>query len=330
MGGQDFREWQQEYMRIWDAGYDPEDLDAVVGELCVLPFRRNVEKGEGVISEHNGTIVFVDPRFHGLRPGAGEVWFCSVWRRDRVYNATPLMEVTPEVMSRLSKEVRDGMVDMLWESHRDDLMGRFEDKYMAEVRDKALEDARMRYEPKISELERKVEDLETQLAHSLMLIRGGADDGIELTSEEPETGEVSIDPSPEPPVVSPVAPAVTLGSMFRRSQFVPGMPEMHRPESRGDPTVHRVRVERVAEGTLSCDELPDGKYFVHTSYNGRYLVIRPNDHGKAVCRDHVLDLQDLGRFSRFTGRVVLEGEYNDRLDGLLVHMLPGDDGRYPI
>lgn len=325
MTGRDLLDLQREAIKSGEL----ENTDAyrnVMSRLHVLHFHLDRKYGTNIVSELKGTIVFIDNKYYGESIRPDEVWLCSVeFSLNNVFYAMPLKKITSSVLMGLGEGVRKEIVDGLWNSNRMLFEEEFRERYFEEAYQRGSKDATERAEDRIAGLVSRIEELEEELAGTRMMLQGApgpTDVWIELSSDDsPATVETPRVTAEEVPRPSPPTP------LFRSSLRTPGMPEIHRPESENERERRVVRVERFSHTEIRCEELADGRYFVHITPSCGYLVIRPNPHGSAYCKDHVIRLDHLERLAPFDGRRELVGEY-PVYGGLMIPLNPLGAGEH--
>lgn len=321
----DFVDWQRDMKSSIGEGFTDGDVQSVIKRLHVLRFHID-RKGENIVSEINGTIVFVDRGYVGERVVEGDVWLCSAEFRNTVYYAMPLKKITSSMIMGLSDDIRESIIDSLWKSNRPEFAKVFAERYKDEMYDRARKEVQDADSTIIKSLQDRIADLEKQVEHSRIVIgqksTDRAEDWIAVTSDEVEEGELEIIQAPvAAPQERPVQERPQQYWAGTPVQSAPGMPEMRYMEQGQTPVQPRgFRVERVSEETIRCDDFADGKYFVHINPSKRFLVIRRHDYGSAICVNGRIRLEGLGAYSSFDGPRQLMAEYNARYDGVLVYL----------
>ena len=311
-------------------GFDENDLSKEVKKLRILQFRYNEKKGN-VISDIDGKIVFVHWN-HTDRVAVGDVWLCSISDSGSVYYAIPLLKITASTAMDFSESIRSQIIDALWEKNKPAYIKMFEDKYREEVYAKAVEESETKHKDIIDRLQREVNDLSNQLEQSRFIIDSRNNDDIEFGEEillgaPTEPSPAVCDDEEEIVLARPSVPVATQEQIppMRYNnplQSIPGLPEMRVPEGlpRSEQIPRKYHVERLDARTLYSESFTDGKYFVHINMSKKFLVIRPNSYGQALCINHRMVLSGLDDLSSFVGAKQLMAEWNARYDGLLVYL----------
>ena len=324
----DFQDWQREMLEVVnDNGFSENDYHEQVRKLKILGFHVD-RKGENIVSEIDGTIVFVDRKYNGEKVLAGDIWLCSAVMVGMVYYALPLKKITSSMVLGLSDTIRDDIVDALWRKNRPEFIRIFEQNYKQGIYNQAYNQAKSESEGIIAELEDRIDMLTKQVEHSRMVIesKGSPEDFIILGSDEP-SDESDVRPVSEAVSVLEAEPAQTLREEFnpvigRKSMLsAPGMPEVTVSEQvqRRVP-VQKYDVERLTEETIYSESFIDGKYFVHVNPSKKFIMVRKHDYGSAICINKRIRLDGLGSYFGFGGRCKLMAEYSVRYDGLLIYL----------
>ncbi len=152
----DFIDMMREY-GITEQGYRN-----VFEKLFVLRFGID-RKGDKIVSQIDGEIVFVDRNWAGDRPGPGETWFCRVTHPGTAYLAEPLMNINSSFMDGLSEDQRRKVVDAVWEVNRGFFENEFEKRYAESVKDSTLERLRSEHRTEVDSLKARIVSLEAQI-----------------------------------------------------------------------------------------------------------------------------------------------------------------------
>lgn len=325
-GRRDFLEWQRDMAsKVEDSGFTETDYREQIRKLRILGFHID-RKGENIVSEIDGTIVFVDRKYSGEKVMVGDVWLCSAVMVGMVYYAMPLKKITSSMIMGLSDDIRDGIIDALWKSNRAEFVKIFEQRYKEDVYQQAYNQAKEESQAIIAGLEDKVSSLSKQVEHSRMILgsQESPEDYIVLGSEEDaelENVTTQVVPVYEPASVQ--MPREDFNPVIGRRSMVsaPGMPEVRVADQLPwrVPT-QRYVVERLAEETIYSESFIDGKYFVHINPSKRFIVVRKHDYGSAICINRRIRLDGLGAYSNFGGRCQLMAEYSARYDGMLIYL----------
>ena len=314
-------------------GFDENDMSREVRKLRILPFHIDRKK-TNIVSQIDGTIVFVQ-RDYLDRVAEGDLWLCSVYDTGTVYNAIPLLKITAATAMDFSDNIREGITDALWEKNKKAYLKIFEEKYREEVYNKAIEEEETKHKDIIESLTRKIEDLTNQLEQSRFVIESRRTRDMEFSEEEITLGatvsEKKSEDNEEEEIQLTGAPSVSarmpehISPQFilrNSSNPVPGLPELRITDSlpSSEQISRKYRVERLDPRTLYSDSFADGKYFVHINLSKRFLIIRPNSYGQAICINHRMVLNGLDELSSFVGPKQLMAEWNPRYDGLLVYL----------
>ncbi len=84
--------------------------------------------------------------------------------------------------------------------------------------------------------------------------------------------------------------------------------------------IPRLYGERVSKETIRCNDLVDGKYFVHVNPSKRFLIIRRHDYGSAICLNGRIRLRRISVYSSFNRPCRFIEEYNARYNRMLVYL----------
>ncbi len=169
---QDFMDWQRDMTSTVESnGFTQDEYREQVRRLKVLGFHID-RKGENIVSEIDGVIVFVDRKYNGEKVLAGDVWLCSTTMKGMVYYAMPLKKITSSMIMGLSDEIRDQIINALWRSNRAEFERIFEQKYKEDVYNQAYTRANEENKTIIDGMQSKIDDLTKQVEHSRMLIGG--------------------------------------------------------------------------------------------------------------------------------------------------------------
>ena len=315
-----------------DRGIDEEEafesLERDRKKIHLLTFNLDNKK-TNIVSYVNGKITFVDTKYPG-KVEVGDVWICSVSQglNGSVNYAVPIYKINATFLMNIDAELRDKMINALWERHKDMFKSDFAERYKDEIHDMAISEAKAEFEGIINGLKEKVSYLENQLAQnrilnkSLPAVQDPQSDFIELSSEIDSggcielTSEVAPAESETPSFRTPSAPKIP--SVY--SSNTPGIPEIRVAEKK-EAVPHAVfDVQRVGEETLMSESFTDHKYFVHISPDAKTLTIRPHDFGTALCINRKIRLKGLGKLSPFTEPKKLAAEYSERFEGLIVYL----------
>ena len=321
---QDFRDWQRDMSNTVESnGFTQDEYREQIRRLKVLGFHID-RKGENIVSEIDGVIVFVDRKYNGEKVLAGDVWLCSATMVGMVYYAMPLKKITSSMIMGLSDEIRDQIIDALWRSNRAEFERIFEQRYKEDVYKQAYAQANDENQAIIAGLKSTIDDLTKQVEHSRMLIGGmeSSDDYIVLGSQDVvETPKEEAGVRQVQEVVQ--TPVEEFNPVIGRRNMVsaPGMPEVRVSDQfQGRVPSVKYTVERISEETIHSESFIDGKYFVHINPSKRFIVVRKHDYGSAICINGKIRLDGLGAYSGFSGRCQLMAEYSARYDGLLIYL----------
>lgn len=322
MTGQD--SFQKEHRGIADEGFTADDYADAIRLLRVLKFFPDTT-GRKIMSEIDGKTVYLDWNYSYIRVKVDETWLCSVelLKGGTTYIAKPLQKITYSAIMGLSDDISNSIIDRLWEDHGDKFVTTFTELYKDKVASETREAVKAEYESTIEDLNDKIRYLSGQLTRSNMVIRGMGDpqyDGVELTSEDIDPFQAAPAPARTSEEPRPAKGADAPKRMFRSANRIPGMPEIQRPDSEPELASYIVKAERLNEETIRCEGLRDGKYFVHITPSGEYIVVRPNEYGQVVCVRQCLYLSGLNRFMEFEGREELVGEYSPYYGGLVIYL----------
>lgn len=320
----DFMDWQRDMSNTVESnGFSQDEYREQVRRLKVLGFHID-RKGENIVSEIDGVIVFVDRKYNGEKVLAGDVWLCSTMMKGMVYYAMPLKKITSSMIMGLSDEIRDQIINALWRSNRAEFERIFEQRYKEDVYKQAYAQANDENQAIIAGLKSTIDDLTKQVEHSRMLIGGmeSSDDYIVLGSEDvEETSKEEVGVRQVQEVVQ--VPMEEFNPVIGRRTMVsaPGMPEVRVSDQfQGRVPSVKYTVERISEETIHSESFIDGKYFVHINPSKRFIVVRKHDYGSAICINGKIRLDGLGAYSGFSGRCQLMAEYSARYDGLLIYL----------
>lgn len=319
----DFIDLQRSLLENTD--FSEEDLRAEVRKLRILQFDLD-NKGKNIVSLHEGCIVFIDPKYNGEQVNRGDIWLCSIRSVSTVYNAIPLRKITASILMGMDDSLRHDIIDALWKTNRRAFEDIFREKYSSEVYNRARNEAREQYEAQLREKDVRISELEKEVSQGryMLSMRASSDqqDGIQLRSDD-VVATASIDqPAPVTVPVSTSVQSETAPTFQWSNNYVaPGIPEMRYWEEHAQTRRnYRFNIERVSPETLKCEGFPDGKYFVHISPKKNILVIRKHDYGSALCIDGRMRLDGLGELVPFKEREKLVAEYNQKYDGVLIHL----------
>jgi len=332
---------------IIDGMISEDDISGIADQLHVLTFCLDGKK-QNVVAYIGGMIGFIDRYYAGETVRVGDTWVCTAQRSGNVYYVMPVLRIDASMVFKLSETARKELMDAVWEANREDYEKRFAEEYRDEIYSKSRKEAKEAYDEAVKVLQAEKDELQRQLALANYMIstRAAQEDEIELSSEPlhedepaPETSgadtaveepPVKIEPAPQAPQRKAVPPYVP-----RHYTHTPGMPEMRVLHSDNElpQDSQEIEVLRVGEETLRLDAFPDGRYFAHISFNGKYLVLRKHNFGSALCIGHRMRLKGLGKYSKFESKARLPAEYSPRHDGVLVHLAEpigpaGDDQRF--
>ena len=129
-----------------DRGLDDEEaLESLENDrkkIHMLTFGLDNKK-TNVISHVNGKVTFVDSRFPG-KVEVGDVWICSVSPGNNitVNYAMPIYKVTASFLISLDSNLREKMIDSLWDRNKGMFESDFAQRYKNEIHDLAIEEAR--------------------------------------------------------------------------------------------------------------------------------------------------------------------------------------------
>ena len=211
----------------------------------------------------------------------------------------------------------------------------FEKMYKEEVYAKATEESETRHKDIIDRLQRENSDLHNELEKSRYIIDYRNSSDSDFGEEEILLGAPSAPVQPaygneeeeeiilaQPSAPGPIQEQVPPMSYNNPLQSIPGLPEMRVLEGapRSDQPPRKFLVERVGPRTIYCESFTDGKYFVHINMSKKFLVIRPNSYGQALCINHRIVLSGLDDLSSYVVAKQLMAEWNSRYDGLLVYL----------
>ena len=315
-----------------DRGLDDEEaLESLENDrkkIHMLTFGLDNKK-TNVISHVNGKVTFVDSRFPG-KVEVGDVWICSVSPGNNitVNYAMPIYKVTASFLISLDSNLREKMIDSLWDRNKGMFESDFAQRYKNEIHDLAIEEARAELDGIINELKGRNSMLEEELERerilnkSLSASHDSTQNMIELGSEI--NNNVCIELGSAPLCADAEAPAI-------RMPTIPKIPNTYRAGSPGMPEIRVVgakesvphmvfNVERIGEETLFSESFTDHKYFVHISPDANILTIRPNEFGSALCINRRIRLKGLNNLSPFTEKKELAAEYSEKYEGLLVYL----------
>ncbi len=324
-------ELKRQYQDVLEPeGFNENDLAKVTKRLHILHFHPDRKKTD-VVSEIDGKIVFVMWNYKDM-VAVDDVWLCSVKENNTVYDAMPLLKITAATAMEFSDSVRAQMLDALWEKNRSAYEKTFAEQYQKKVHDRAFEESESRHKDIIDTLQRENSRLHNELDKSRYIIDSRNSDELEFEEEillgvppapvlgaceeeeeiilaKPSSAAVPDEQAPPMRYINPV-------------QSIPGLPEMRVLEGlpRSEQIPRKFNVERIGPRTLYCESFTDGKYFVHINMSKKFLVIRPNGYGHALCINHRMVLSGLDDLSSFVGPKQLMAEWDARYDGLLVYL----------
>lgn len=280
----DFLDLQRQYNEILGSeGFDVNDLSREIKKLRILGFHLDREKKSNVVSEIDGKIVFVD-RMYTSQVAIGDVWICSVIEKGTVYYATPLKKITAATAMDFSDNIREEIINALWETNKRSYVKIFEEKYKKDIYKQASQEQETKDKDIIESLKRKVEDLSNQLEQSRFVIESrnegefnieeeitlGEPPAQKLTPVEDDDAEITLSvDSGSKYTIDPSVPATLLNNNY--APRVPGLPEIHNPElPRSEPVARKYHVERLDPTTLYSESFADGKYFVHINMSKKF------------------------------------------------------------
>jgi len=282
-------------------------------------------KSNQLVSKYNNTHVFIETG-HEEKVSLGETWICVTEFKYNYYYVIPIIKVTPGFIINLDSDVRESVIRDLWIKNRKLFENEFEKRYKEEISETVTAEMEAKYKTKINSLTDRITELETMNQHNNFLLQNTAqqvvEEGIELGSDEMElgiemeSGELNVSmPSPPPRRVSPPIP-------YSRSRTMPGFPEMRgsAEEISKVPDGAKYIVERTGDDTIYSESFTDLKYFIHISPSMDMLVIRPNEFGNAYSVNRSITLKGLGKLSPFKERKVLNAEFSQKYDGLVVYL----------
>lgn len=321
----DFLDFQRTMAdRIEDEGFTEQDLASEVKKLKILHFDID-KKGVNIVSQYEGTIVFIDPRYNGEQVNRGDIWLCSVYSVSTVYNAIPLKKITASILLGLDDHLRRSIEESLWKSNRKQFEEIFKEKYSAEIYSRAYSEAAKKYEAQIKEKNLRLSEIEKNLIQSRFMMDKKVPtvqaDGIQLRTDDVTEVDGPNARGDASPSVASVKQEPAPAFQWPSNYTAPGVPEMNIWDvSERNTGNYRFDIERVAADTLRCVGFPDGKYFAHISPRKNILVIRKHDYGSALCIDGRMRLSGLGELVPFKDREKLASEYNHKYGGVLVHL----------
>lgn len=288
------------------------DTTPVLSRLHVLKFHMD-RRGENIVSEIDRTIVFVNPGYVGDWPEVGEIWFCNVIPHNNVYWADPLIRVNSALLMGLDERIRNEMFSALWQTNRKEFEKVFEDRYRQAALETAKEQLEAAHREEVESLKRRISELESTVAQDrILLSTRREDDEIELSSDEEVPAEIAARPERQEEYVPQIPrtyrqPAPGVPEMMRSPQYVEDVPELS------------FKVTRITPNCISSPSFTDSKYFVHISPNGKYLLVRPNPHGNAICINRCISVGGLGDLAPGPNKELV-AEYSQRYGGMLIYL----------
>ncbi|MGN1044654.1 MAG: hypothetical protein ACI4Q9_01700 [Candidatus Methanomethylophilaceae archaeon] len=256
----------------------------------------------------------------------GDIWFCVVKEKDTCYVAYPFKKVTAAIYSELDTESIRILVEALYNSNRQLMDQRMKELAMEEAITKVAEDMNKSLRGEIDALKSEIDRLnnENSMLRSLSDCNA-SEDHIILTSEEtdpiPEVCEAEHVPvTVEAPNAEP-APAEVPVIPYIYNAPAPGLPSMGVSEPVRDSELTGYEVRLLPGYRIYSPSFTENRYFVHISYNKRYMLVRPHNKGSVICMNNhnyliISDLRDIIK----DGPAVLNAEYNRKYGGLLIDL----------
>lgn len=293
----------------------------------ILVFKQNPKK-DGLMTMQLGRITFLDRSYNGEPIEPGDHILCTV-RDNFDHNvATPVMKITPSILMSFSNEIRDAIVQALWDKNKKDYVSQFEQRYKNEIYEQAKKDIDKDNEIRLQELNEEVEKLKTQLSAARFAMSQASID-IGSGKAEPDEIELSSEPLEKKRTdrSKDAVPSVSIHEDSERPR------RYDAPDRREEVFRYRLwsdsimplhygmpEVKRVAPRAIFSEAFEDGRYFVHVSPNKKTMLIRKHEEGEIFCVNHQIMMQDLERLYPFSEVKELKAEISSKYGGILVHL----------
>ncbi|AMK13767.1 hypothetical protein AUP07_0718 [methanogenic archaeon mixed culture ISO4-G1] len=295
----------------------------------ILQFKPNPKK-EGLIAYYQRKITFLDWNYSGEPIESGDHVLCTI-KEDLDYNvATPVMKITPSILLGISNEMREAIINALWDKNKKDYVGQFEQRYKNETYEQAKADAEAENKAKLDELNDQIESLKRKLAAANFAMDQASFDA-DSQKNESEDIELSSEPVKDrPEKVAPESAVISLSSRKSETERPIRYETGNRVYESYSPRVQEMFfsyphfknpiVKRVGPRAIYSESFEDGRYFVHVSPNKKLMLIRKHDEGEVFCVNHQVMIQDLERLYPFLEEKDLKAERSGKYDGILVHL----------
>lgn len=306
--------------------YPEDSFKSDMRRYAILVFKSNPKK-EGLIAMYKRKVTFLNWSYKGEPIEPGDHVLCTVEEELEHNVATPVMKITPSILMGLSSEMRDAIVDALWDKNRKDYEDNFEKRYKNEIYERAKEETKAEKDSLIAEYEERIANLTNQLAAARF--------AMDVASKNSDSDEIELSSDP----VEEKSDRKSEGRPRMIDESLQIDSEEQRPRNsepsvlRSDPIMPRYRdllnfyrgsgvieVQRVAQRAIYSEDFEDGRYFVHVSPNKKLMLIRKHEEGEIFCVNHQIMIQDLERLYPFTEKKDLKAEYSSKYDGVLVHL----------
>jgi len=281
----DFLDFQKKFQEQY--GIIDQDM-AKIRKIHILTFR-TAEDGRILSRLSTGGIVFRHKET-GMNINSGETWVCEVIERNTTFFATGLLKLDAKFFFDLRSDQVEELASIVWEKNRSILEPRFEEMYLAQMREKLdekLSESKKREEEANSRVEELKREIEALNIKNKMVIAAMESELAAL--KEKKTTETHAPPS--------------------ESQV--------NIEERYFANVHP-KIRRIGPDEIFSEDFRHRNYFVHISADQSAMTIRPHDQGTVVCVDKKITLNGLGIISPYSGPTDMPAEYNPKYGAYLV------------
>ena len=293
-----------------------------IASIRILNF---IVGNNGLPIAHIGKKVVLPERDYAGMVEPGDIWFCVVKEKDTYCLAYPFKKVTAAIYSELDTESIRILVEALYNSNKQLMDQRMKELAMEEAITKVAEDMNKSIRNEMDALKIEMDRLNNENSMLRSLSDCNASEGhIILTSEEdtiPEVRESEHVPvTVEAPHMEPV-PAEAPIIPYIYNAPAPGLPSMGMNEPIGESGPSGYEVKLLPGYRIYSPSFTEDRYFVHISYNKKYMLVRPHNKGSVICMNNqnYLIISDLENMIK-DGPAVLGAEYNRKYCGLLIDL----------
>ncbi len=225
------------------------------------------------------------------RAGSGMtegMWICTIEFNKRDYTVDPVCRIGAAFLMELKSNQREDIVSYLWEKHRDILEPMMKSEYEKEVMaqiDAIIAEKTSELTDKNRKLEEEISELQRIVFENEFIIRS-KDAAIEMLKKSTEEKPVQEEePKPLEVVVA-----------------------------------NKMKVYRTGPNEVSSDLFTHARYFAHVSYDLRTLIIRPHEHGTAVCFDDKIILSGLSTISNYDEPYEMDSKYDPVTESITIRL----------